>query len=167
VRAGSGAGHEQRLLRTYERIVEHEDTAWGLGWGRVEAVELQLVLDNIDDDVAERIDGPTEGRLETDRHEAIRETIAEGTGVSLTRVELDRVVVGPQHLIAVEIVGAGAILLDLHRIAEAGDLVVTDDVPEAFDVDPIVARVPSSIAAIDAGPTKPPFQDVVANVEIP
>src|SRR5439155_21773237 len=85
----------------------------------------------------------------------------------LARVELDAVVVRGEDLVAVEVDGAGAVLLDPQGVAEAGDPVVADDVPVALDVDAVVVGVHTAVVAVDLRPDEPALHDVVAEVEVP
>jgi hypothetical protein len=145
---------------------KHEDAVRHLRRRRLDRVELQLVLDHVHDDVPERVHRPAVRRLEAHRHEAVREAVPERARVPLAVVELDRVVVRGEHLVAVEVVGTRAGLLVLHRVAEADDLVVADDVPLALHADPVVVRVPAAVVGVDRGPDEPALEDVVAQVEV-
>jgi len=146
--------------RAHERVVVDEHAARLLGRGRAEGVELELLVADVHHDVTERVDGSAVDRLEAERRVVVGEPVPERAGVPLAVVELEAVVVGGQHLVPVEVDRAGARLGGLHRVAEADDLVVADDVSPALHVDAVVARVRTAVVRVDEGPdaTLPTFR---------
>ena len=147
--------------------MHHEDAARLLRWRHRERVEFELVLGDVHDDVAKCVHRAAVDRLEADRDERVREPVTERAGVPFALVELDRVVVRRLDVVPVEVVAPGAGLLDLHRVTEADDLVVTHDVAVPLDVDAVIApRVGSASVGVDEGPRQAALEHVVGDVGV-
>jgi hypothetical protein len=116
------------------------------------------------DDVPDRVRRSAEDRLEAQRRVGVGEAVLEAADVPLAPVELDPVVVGGEHLIAVEVDGPRAVLLGLHGVAEADELVVANDVAGTLHVDSVVVRVCPTVVGVDGRPLEAPLEQVVAEV---
>ena len=154
----------ERLRRAHERVVIDEDAVRPRA--AAIALHLQLLERGVHDDVPHRVGGPAVRRLVAERCERVREAVPQAADVPLRVIELEPVVVGREHLVAVEVERARARLEVLHRVPEAHDLVVADDVAVALDGDPVVVGVRTAVVEVDVRPDEPPFEDVVAEVEV-
>ena len=131
-------GREQveRALGADEGVVINQRTA--RLFHATERLQLDLLVGDVEADVAERVGRATENRLHADRRHDVGEPVVEHPDVALALVELDAVP-GIGNVVAIDIPGPGLPHRVDDRVAESTNPVVADYVPVAADGDaPIV-----------------------------
>ena len=142
------------VVGAHEGVVEHQDADRLLRRVAAERVQLHalaLAL-HVDDDVAERVHGAAVDGLEAERVEGVHEAVTEAAPVARHAVELDAVVVGPEDVVAVEVVGSRAAVEVLQGVGEPAEGVVADDVAAALHDQPVVIGVRGLVVPVGQGP---------------